>query len=70
LALWLSRDYSCRRHAKLTQEKYYRVVLVNFQNYDDGRCDGCGRRTSIAEVARTEVSRELDSATVASASWR
>jgi len=35
-------------------------VLVKFQNYDDGRCDGCGRRTAIAEVVRTEVSRELD----------
>ena len=35
-------------------------MLVNFQNYDVGRCDGCGRRTAITEVVRTEVSRELD----------
>ena len=35
-------------------------MLVNFQNCDDGRCDGCGRRRAIAEVVRTEVARELD----------
>ncbi len=35
-------------------------MLFKCQHYDDGRCDGCGRRTAIAEVVRTEVSHELD----------